>query len=287
MIHEGFPGQRLQVLPDPVIEHAQGQVPTSLLLPTDVGHFPHARSHGRKRIRGARGAIVILCTDGGGFCESGGVRQTVRAGQALVIGPGVPHHYGAQDEDPWTIWWLHLTGSTVPVWMEEVSAAQAPAVLPVGDARHLTTLVAEIVILLESDTTARGLRQASGLAWQFLNELMVGDDRLETDEPVRIVQQHLLQNLSAQHRVADLADRVGLSSSHLAARFREATGGGIIEHLTGLRMARARELLGLTSMPVGEVAAEVGFTDAFYFSRTFRRTHGCSPSAFRARYTAN
>jgi len=48
-------------------------------------------------------------------------------------------------------------------------------------------------------------------------------------------------------------------------------------------MARARQLLDVTDATIAEIAHEVGYADAFYFSRHFRRHHGMSPSEYRDR----
>ncbi len=47
-------------------------------------------------------------------------------------------------------------------------------------------------------------------------------------------------------------------------------------------MWHASRLLRLTSLGIAEVAAEVGYEDAFYFSNRFRRYAGKSPTKFRA-----
>lgn len=93
----------------------------------------------------------------------------------------------------------------------------------------------------------------------------------------------LADRLDGTVKVPELAALVGVSPSHLSALFRRATGGGVLAHHTALRMARARQLLDGTDALVGEVAREVGYDDAFYFSRHFRRHHGMSPSDYRAR----
>jgi AraC family transcriptional regulator of arabinose operon len=65
----------------------------------------------------------------------------------------------------------------------------------------------------------------------------------------------------------------GPSPSHFSALFRAATGGGVVEYTKRLRMARARELLITSSRGIGDIAAAVGYTDAFYFSREAAERH--------------
>lgn len=86
--------------------------------------------------------------------------------------------------------------------------------------------------------------------------------------------------------LAALARDAGLSRSALALRFRAATGETPLNYLRGLRMQRAMRLLGESARPLESVAAEVGYQDAFGFSRVFKRVVGLSPSAFRRRDAA-
>jgi AraC-like DNA-binding protein len=83
-----------------------------------------------------------------------------------------------------------------------------------------------------------------------------------------------------------LARDAGLSRSALALRFRAATGDTPLNYLRSLRMQRAMRLLAESARPLESVAAEVGYQDAFGFSRVFKRVVGLSPSAFRRRDAA-
>lgn len=84
----------------------------------------------------------------------------------------------------------------------------------------------------------------------------------------------------------ELAQAAGLSRTALAERFRDAMGDTPLNHLRTLRMQRAMRLLAETDHKLEAVAAEVGYQDAFGFSKVFKRTVGLSPKAFRQRNLA-
>jgi AraC-like DNA-binding protein len=85
----------------------------------------------------------------------------------------------------------------------------------------------------------------------------------------------------------ELAQHAGLSRTALAERFRDAMGDTPLNHLRVLRMQRAMRLLAETDHRLEVVAAEVGYQDAFSFSKVFKRTVGVSPKAFRLQDAAD
>jgi AraC-like DNA-binding protein len=85
----------------------------------------------------------------------------------------------------------------------------------------------------------------------------------------------------------ELAQHAGLSRTALAERFRHAMGDTPLNHLRVLRMQRAMRLLAETEHRLETVAAEVGYQDAFSFSKVFKRTVGVSPKAFRLQDAAD
>ena len=289
-IREGFPGQRLRVLPASVLASASTRGPTSRLLVTDAGYFPQAHRHGRQRERGARGTIVILCTAGRGWCRSTEVMQ-IGPGQALVIPAGTPHYYGAGDDDAWTIWWLHAFGPDAHLFEQELHAAlggpsRAPVIVDVHEVFRLASDIERVVQQMETDETRPSLLRASGIASSVLAQLAadawVGNPQRK--EPIHQAQAYLREHLDAPVSVAGLARTAGLSPSHFAALFRTATGGGVLEYAKRLRMARACELLITTDMAIAEIGRTVGYSDPLYFSRQFHSVHTCSPTQFRQQH---
>ncbi|MFF4319335.1 AraC family transcriptional regulator [Streptomyces sp. NPDC001568] len=81
--------------------------------------------------------------------------------------------------------------------------------------------------------------------------------------------------------VADCAKRLGVTSGHLHARVKEATGqtpGGLIRRR---RTLEAKRLLARTDLTIGQVARGAGFADPAYFCRFFRRETGLTPGDYR------
>ena len=75
----------------------------------------------------------------------------------------------------------------------------------------------------------------------------------------------------------ECARRLGISPTRLRVRMRKETGQGPLAYLTRLRLERARDLLRLEGLPVGEVARRVGYADPFYYSRRYRALFGKPP----------
>ena len=74
-----------------------------------------------------------------------------------------------------------------------------------------------------------------------------------------------------------------LNTSTVAFRteFKRSCGISPMRYVTRLRMERAKILLGEETVPIQEIAAEVGYSSVYSFSRTFKNICGCSPQQFR------
>ena len=278
-LRDGFPGQLLHVLPRPLVREALQRPPTRRLLVTDAGYFPHAARHGRVRPAGAAQAIVILCAAGAGWCELRGVRHDVKAGEVVIIPPREAHSYFASDDDPWSIWWLHVAGDDVLDLLDAIGLTADEPVGPIADLPEATALVENVCVHLDRDETSATLTAAAGAAWHLLANL--ADGRSADNSPIERAQAHLREHLADPVVVPRLAELVGLSPSHLSARFRAVTGFSVLEYVKRLRMARARQLLMTTTRTIADIALDVGYADPFYFSRQFRQVNGVAPRHFR------
>jgi AraC family transcriptional activator of mtrCDE len=92
----------------------------------------------------------------------------------------------------------------------------------------------------------------------------------------------MMQRSPGEHwTVEKLSEMAGMSRSAFAARFISTVGQSPAQLLTALRMARVRELLMTTRVPLTRIAAEAGYSSEAAFNRAFRRWSGMTPGALR------
>jgi AraC family transcriptional regulator of arabinose operon len=288
--HEGFAGQRLVVLPRPILANAlQHPLLKPLLLPTDVGYYPKAKDHTCVRERGCPETIFIYCADGDGWCEIAGRRHEVAKNQLLVVPASTPHVYGAAEKTPWTIHWFHAIGSNLTHYLDRLGVTEAKPVVALGGDVHLFSLFEEVLEGLEHGFTlthliyaAHSLTHLMGLILRHKEEFWHGeaDARERITKSIEFMKAHVQEPL----KVATLASLVRLSRSHYTTLFRRVTGYAPLSYLNHVRMQRAVQLLNTTELSIKRISDQLGFSDQFYFSRAFSKMHNHSPSEHRRRY---
>jgi AraC family transcriptional regulator of arabinose operon len=289
--HEGFIGQRLVVVPRPVLAAALRNPLLKHLLPTDAGYYPKAKGHTCVRERGCPETIFIYCAEGDGWCEIAGRKHDVAKNQLLVIPASTPHVYGAADKTPWTIYWFHAVGSNVPFYFEHLGVtAEKPVVLLGGDVQ-LFSLFEDVLEGLEHGFTmthliyaAHSLSHLMGLILRHKEEF--GYDEVNARERMQKSVEFMKGHLREPLKVATLAALVNLSRSHYTTLFRRVTGYAPLNYLNHLRMQRAVQLLNTTELSIKQISDQLGFSDQFYFSRAFSKMHNHSPTEHRKRYIA-
>ncbi len=88
---------------------------------------------------------------------------------------------------------------------------------------------------------------------------------------------HYAEKISVSH----VASLCFMSESQFMKVFKKATGSTFIHYLTQLRLTQALRLLRETALSVGEIAAQVGFSDQSYFDRTFKKHFHSTPNESR------
>lgn len=289
-MREGFHGERSIVLPKMILDMIAADRLADALHITDIGYYPHATKHFRKRHEGIGQYVLIYCTDGKGWYEVNGVRHEVCADHYFILPSGVPHCYGADSVSPWTIYWIHFGGS-----LAQYYAAGAELPQPVGataDSRIFNRMAMfdEIYSRLDSGFDMESIRYAISLfhhylgSLRFVREYRRGAERGSDGNLVDCVVHYMKECIGKSLTLAQLSQYAGVSASYLSAQFKRATGHSPLSYYNLLKIRYSCELIDNTPMKLNRICCQVGIDDPYYFSRLFTKIMGMSPTAYRSRF---
>jgi AraC family transcriptional regulator of arabinose operon len=255
-----------------------------------TGHFHRGVDYVCQRPSGTDDWLLFCTLSGRGRIAHRFGELLLGAGDMAILAPATPHDYRtAAQPGRWEFLWAHVHPRAH--WLDWLRwPAPAPGVLhlrlPPGPLRRT---VQQALADCHRQALAGG-RRGPALAQAAFETALIHCDAANPlagdagrDPRVRAAMDYCARNLAGRFRLADVAAAAGLSVYRLAHLFRAGTGTTIQRFVESQRLQRAQELLIRTGMSVQEIADEVGFASAFYFSTRFRRATGSSPRAFRER----
>ena len=175
-----------------------------------------------------------------------------------------------------------------------------------GNMKLMKARVLELVVVISRAAVESGAEMEAllGLNYDFVSELYAVNDfeglcawvvrMLETfldtvsrgkDQPasaqlndaLSYIRIHHMRNLSLD----EVAEEVHVSPYYLSHLFREKLGVTFVEYVTGVRMEMAKNYLLHTRMPISTIAEKLGYDDAGYFGKVFRKYTGITPKNYR------
>lgn len=220
-----------------------------------------------------RSQVLASCTGAGEVLLDGAWRE-LPPGQAYICPAGVLHAYRCPAGGAWTACWAILEEDEAQPRL----VASAGPLVAACDHRGLHDAIANLHRELVGPADPALLRQWADLVGALIDRALApaaGDDRLWR------LWEAVDADLARPWTLGDLARHAGLGPEQLRRLCLRHLGASPVAHLARLRLRRAAALLAAGGRSVGEVAALVGYGDAFAFSTAFRRHHGKPPSGFR------
>jgi len=213
--------------------------------------------------------------------DDSGARQA--AGGKMILWPmGAMHHYG-NPESEWDHSWLQLRGA----WAQHMIPTGGVPLgklldLPHGEGalRCLQFLYDELYSRPAQDPDmVEGILR---LLWLELGRALAAEESAHyQDERLEAARRYIEAHYAGAFELDRCAEEACLSRSHFCYRFARQYGIPPLEYAMRLRLHRAANLLGNPELAIYQVAEMVGYTDALYFSRVFRKRYGMSPRAYR------
>ncbi len=224
-----------------------------------------------------------LCLGGEGSVLLNGERYAFAKNDIVVVDSNVIHYTDTADHLTYTCLIVntdfckqhgidyealafspHIRDSEMVRLMEELTRVYGEKEAPLQKARASHLLLAILILLCSRYATPREKQPTVGAATNAVKEALL----------------YLRQNYEKRITLDELSRRVLLDKYALCREFKRLTGRTVIESTNRYRCDAAAELLhgGCT---VAEAARRCGFENLSYFTKTFRRFRGVSPSAFR------
>ena len=212
--------------------------------------------------------------------------HTLRPGTLFAYGPRVDHRITAAPDAPLWKYFVVFDGAHSQELLERAGLASG-RVGHVAQPERIQSIFDDLISQGLGDHSDRAHQCATVLRYLFLKvgELLRPSDELgarayATYERVR---QHIAGTFETTTGLAAIAEACNVDEAYMCRLFRRFGRESPYHYLQHLRLNRAAELLQTTEWLVKDVAAELHFTDAFNFSRTFRNAFGVSPNELRKR----
>ena len=224
-----------------------------------------------------------------GLCafQVDGSEYTLRSGVIGGFAPGIPHAYRCDANDPMEHFFFAFAGTAA----EELFAAaqldrRAVRTVP----RHDTMMHLAGMMLDKARQRSEQARRICGYYLRILLlELADAGSVVSDDSPAmrtyRRCRAYIDTHYSRMTQPAQAAAACGVTVRHMSRLFKQFDTVTPHEAIMQLKMNKAGVLLLTAPLSVSRIAAVVGYTDPYHFSRNFKRFHGCSPRQYRHRHS--
>lgn len=255
---------------------------------TAIGYYPQAISHEMKR-SDHDDFILIYCAEGKGELTIEEKKKAIKAGDLFVLPPNTPHTYRADKAFPWTVYWCHFQGKNACDFFEYIYKDYTFPMLHYMTDIDLIQSFRALVDSVKNSSLLAELIHTSNLFRHILTKIAQLSRHKDLSEggstsnkvPISKIQRFMRSNIDKQLSLSELASLSHCSKFHFARQYLAATGKPPLKQFIEIKIEHASFLLEQTSLSISEIASQIGYDDALYFSRVFRRVRGISPSEYR------
>ena len=286
---DGFEGQRAIVIPAKILtRHCDAHPVVKQLYITDIGYYPNALFHHRQRSNGINQHILIYCVKGNGWARISDKNYTISQGDFILLPANTPHEYGADEQAPWTIYWMHFKGTSSLEFINMMLKRMGDNVAAISFQENRLHLFEEIYTSVARGYSSDNICYASLGLQYFLGSCCFDNnynyqETHEKKDSITICVNYLQKHIDKTLSLREISEAVNLSVSHFAAVFKKSTGFSIIEYFNHLKTQKACQYLQFTDLRINEIADRLGIEDPYYFSRMFTKIVGVSPNKYRSR----
>lgn len=168
-----------------------------------------------------------------------------------------------------------------------VATGEAQRIVMAGGGSSWQDLTLYLVARLLGIEEAMRVARVYMLDWHHVGQqpfASLSCGRQTEDATITKCQEWIAQHYDNSAPVNAMIKLSGLTERSFKRRFARATGMSPIQYVQTLRLEEAKQILESTELPIESVAQDIGYEDASFFRRLFRRKVGLTPANYRKRF---
>lgn len=212
----------------------------------------------------------------------------IRSGQGFMIFPRQVNTYIADQKLPWEYVWIEFDGMKAREIIEMAGLTPDHPVYHASYKDLRESMMNEMVYI--AGHSGESPFHLIGHLYLFIDYLSrsAASTRLTSggrvrDFYIREALNYIEQNFQNDISVEGIASFCGLNRTYFGRIFKETVGSSPQQFLLNYRMAKAAELLKLTTLSISDIGNAVGYPNQLHFSRAFKNVYGISPREWRNR----
>lgn len=238
------------------------------------------------RPRGRLDFQILYVASGKAHFYFNGREEIVTAGHMVFYRPKEEQKYVYYGTDQTEVYWVHFTGNNVKNIMRKYGISDDIHVLYSGTSLEYARIFKQMIYELQQcqenyeELLTMLLHQLFILLHRYITkEHKLKNEYLENE--MELAKQFFNENYHTSINIDDYASSRGMSISWFIRNFKKYTTVTPMQYIVSLRITNAQILLETTNYNVNEIGNIVGYDNALYFSRIFRKQKGVSPSEYR------
>lgn len=237
------------------------------------------------------------CLDGRFDAECAWLRAGYKAGAVVASacsGALLMAQAGLLDGEPATTHWAFCDAlaerfPTIRVQCQRslVVAGEGQRLVMAGGGTSWQDLALYLVARFAGVDAAMQLARVNLIDWHHVGQqpfARLAASRQTDDALIARAQVWVATHYQEPAPVAAMAQLTGLSERAFVRRFKQVTGMSPLAYVHAVRIEEAKQMLEATRLPVEAIAEELGYEDASFFSRLFKREVKLTPSRYRRKF---
>ena len=227
---------------------------------------------------------IIFIEKGEGCVELSNRKFRVQTGSLIALPPGCWHRYRPNSKTGWSTLWIGFNGDLADRLVGGAGFDPGGEVRNLSDRNRFHRMFLNVVTdILENghDNVYAAAAQIPMLVAALIKDRPPEESRASSAELVHRAQMYIKEHAAETIDFESLAQSLGLTYRSFRYLISKETSSSPLQYQLGVRLARAKNLLKSSDMPIAEIAETLGFNSTWYFSHFFKKHAKTSAAKYR------